>query len=573
MKIAKTKPVKVFLIAIIVSLGGIYGLCDYWLQSIGRELMLNWARSESALIQEGNLLTSSTKNQRFLLSSDYIQGIKLVKFENNQTVERLHFGSPFKVDEIPSLVSEITVQRVGFLHSRAFYQIPSQQDMFMVFDVESKVLNSVFFGSAVFILFIVLGMIATIRNVQEREYLKREELFKQALNDFVSNDKPSEIVKRSFPKLATWWKDKKDQLEAAQAIAIKNQSKIELGEIASRVGHDIIGSVRNAEILARRTQWGHEKHKEMFFDSLSRIKQIVSEISKHSKSNNSPVVQNNVQKFNLNELLSEIVKRKQVQYEGQCQFEFINGANTKKLFMEADQLELERSLSNLINNAVEASALGSIVQLVLKKSDEQYEICILDQGKGISSEVLAKIGAKNFTVGKENGTGIGIYYAKQFIEGLGGKLKISSELGKGTSVTLAIPNYQFQPNHEISILEDEQLLFLDDQESIRMAIEYKMSQSGVPPEKYSIFSSSKELEKWISASTANFKLYSDYFLESNDGQVLETGADVIKRLNLQARSVIVSSAFDDPTVYSKTNELKVPILSKEQFFEAEVVFL
>ena len=43
---------------------------------------------------------------------------------------------------------------------------------------------------------------------------------------------------------------------------------------------------------------------------------------------------------------------------------------------------------------------------------------------------------------EENGTGIGVFYAKRFIEDLGGRLSIESSLGEGTVVSLYIPNTQ-----------------------------------------------------------------------------------------------------------------------------------
>jgi hypothetical protein len=327
MKISKTKPVQIFLLAVVISLTAIYGLCDYYLQSVGHELMMNWVRSESALIQEGNLLTSSSKNQRFLLSSDYIQAIKLIRFSDNQISERLHFGNSFELQssDIPELNSEITLKRVGFLHSRAFYQIPSRKEMIMVFDIESKVLNSVFFGGAIFLLLMVIGLVATIRFIEEQEFKKREELFKQALNDFVSKDKPSEMVEKALPTLMSWWKDKKDQVALANELAIKNQSKIALGEIAARVGHDIIGSVRNAEILSKRAQWPNEKQKELFSESLIKIKSIVGEISQHTRDQTSTNIKTTqvYESFDLVGELNRIANQKQIQFDGQFNISFV----------------------------------------------------------------------------------------------------------------------------------------------------------------------------------------------------------------------------------------------------------
>ena len=123
--------------AVVIGIAVIYGLSDYYLNSVGHELMLNWIRSESAAIQEGNLLTSATKGQRFLLSSDYIQAIKLIKIDKDQINERLHFGEVFTLvkNDIPEMNQEIKIKRVGFLHSQAFYKIQDRDEMYIIFDI------------------------------------------------------------------------------------------------------------------------------------------------------------------------------------------------------------------------------------------------------------------------------------------------------------------------------------------------------------------------------------------------------------------------------------------------------
>ena len=574
MKRLVTRPVQIFLIAIFMSLLSIYGLCDYYLQSVGHELMLNWVRSESALIQEGNLLTSSSKNQRFLLSSDYIQAIKLIRYSDNQIYERLHFGNAFEIraSDIPQLNSEITLKRIGFLHSRAFYQIPNRKEMIMVFDIESKVLNLVFFGGTAFLFLMVIGLVATIRFVENQEFRKREDLFRQALNDFISKEKPSEMVEKALPTLMSWWKDKKDQVALANELAIKNQSKIILGEMAARVGHDIIGSVRNAEILSKRAHWSNEKQTELFSESLNKIKSIVSEISRYSKAQIQTQEKTAVidKPFDLIKELKRIAKQKQIQFEDQFNILFENLSLQRGLTVKFNSLEFERSVSNLINNAVEASSFGSSVTVKLRTESDFISVEIVDSGKGIPEDIISKVGTKNFTSGKIKGTGIGVFYSRQFAESLGGQLKIDSTVQKGTTVSLRIPKFHIIINHEIQIQKKQHLLFLEDKKMNQMAIQVKLKRAGIDNSCYSIFSTPGELELWISTNEDDYKLYSDYYLETETGEKLETGTEVIKRLGLSQKSILFTSAHAESKIIQAASEIGVPVLSKDQFFDAEV---
>lgn len=568
LKISRKKPVQIFLAAVIVSMVGIYSLCDYYLNSVGHELMLNWVRTESALIQEGNLLTSSTKNQRFLLSSDYIRAVKLIKIDGDQIKDRLHFGDDFNVDvkDMPQMNKEVVIQRTGFLHSRAFYKIPNRDEMFLIFDVESKVLNSVFFGGIAFVLLMLIALVAVIRAVENQEFVKREEIFKQALNDFISKDRPSDLVKNALPTLMTWWKDKKDQVEAAHQLAVQNQSKIMLGEIASRVGHDIVGSVRNVEILARRTTGLNEKQQELFQDSINKIKIIAAEISEQTKKtiDEDYEIQSQKEIVNLVTAIDKVVQQKCLQYEGLVRVKLELDTDASEVIASLSSLEFERAVSNLVNNAVEASPEGSVVVVSLQSTAEAYEVLIKDTGKGISQEQLHKVGTKGFTSGKDTGTGIGVFYAKRFIEGVGGQFFIASELGKGTSVTLMIPREEKNQSHKIEISNGETLLILEDQQFLRDAIRLKLSEA--PKLAYQIFSKPSDLERWLSTNNTPFRLYSDYFLEGEK----ETGIQVIKRLGLGDKSKLVTSAFDDEKVLKSAGEVGVDVWSKDQFFKSEI---
>ena len=67
-----------------------------------------------------------------------------------------------------------------------------------------------------------------------------------------------------------------------------------------------------------------------------------------------------------------------------------------------------------------------------------YIIKIKDNGMGMSSETLNKIGEIFYTT-KRNGTGIGVALSKQIINAHNGKLEYTSQLGVGTTAIVKIP--------------------------------------------------------------------------------------------------------------------------------------
>jgi signal transduction histidine kinase len=106
--------------------------------------------------------------------------------------------------------------------------------------------------------------------------------------------------------------------------------------------------------------------------------------------------------------------------------------------------ELSRALSNLINNSVEAIDQGQgIVWISLACNGSENVIQIRDNGKGIPTKHLLDLGSPGFSFGKgdldQSGNGLGLFHAKTTIENLGGRIKIESTEGLGTTISLILP--------------------------------------------------------------------------------------------------------------------------------------
>ena len=118
--------------------------------------------------------------------------------------------------------------------------------------------------------------------------------------------------------------------------------------------------------------------------------------------------------------------------------------------------QLNQVFMNLLANAIDVfdemaqqlsfEALKDKPQIITVKTalcEEQnaVEICIGDNGKGMTEEVKARIFEHLFTTkGVGKGTGLGLAIAKQIIvEAHGGKLEVQSELGKGTEFRIQLP--------------------------------------------------------------------------------------------------------------------------------------
>ena len=105
----------------------------------------------------------------------------------------------------------------------------------------------------------------------------------------------------------------------------------------------------------------------------------------------------------------------------------------------ADQNLISQVLINLLKNALEANENnndGKIRIVVSEGFNDHHEICVIDNGPGISEENLDEIFVPFFTT-RQNGSGIGLSISKQIMRVHGGNLKVRSVPGKETVFCLS----------------------------------------------------------------------------------------------------------------------------------------
>ncbi|GAA4164366.1 hybrid sensor histidine kinase/response regulator [Shinella granuli] len=108
--------------------------------------------------------------------------------------------------------------------------------------------------------------------------------------------------------------------------------------------------------------------------------------------------------------------------------------------VRADAAQLEASIMNLCINARDAMPNGGRVSISTARSGDDAMVRISDDGFGMDTETRAKAFEPFFTTkpfGKGSGLGLSMVYG--FVRQSGGRIKIESEPGKGTTVSLSFP--------------------------------------------------------------------------------------------------------------------------------------
>lgn len=117
-------------------------------------------------------------------------------------------------------------------------------------------------------------------------------------------------------------------------------------------------------------------------------------------------------------------------------------ASAVTLYTDPDRLELV--LTNLLDNAIEYTDPGGTITLSCAVGDGVVYISVADTGQGIEPELLPRIFERFYRVGKSRstrrgGAGLGLSICKELVETLGGRIRVESLPGKGTTFTVTLP--------------------------------------------------------------------------------------------------------------------------------------
>ncbi|MBP6810834.1 MAG: response regulator [Saprospiraceae bacterium] len=122
----------------------------------------------------------------------------------------------------------------------------------------------------------------------------------------------------------------------------------------------------------------------------------------------------------------------------------------EKCYMDYDSEKIEQIVSNLLSNAIKFTPEGGTVIMKAQQQNPKQlvghlEICVLDTGIGIAEDQLPFVFDRFYQAKQsddsyhEGGTGIGLALTKELVKLLGGRIIVSSTLGKGTAFTLWLP--------------------------------------------------------------------------------------------------------------------------------------
>ncbi len=305
-----------------------------------------------------------------------------------------------------------------------------------------------------------------------------------------------------------------DKSQAWKLEFIKNERDAEKGRVSAQVAHDIrspLALIKN--IFSNENESSHSYNLQILAKAYDRIESIVQDLL---KGNNFKIDES----YNLETAIFEIRDEKKAEYP-----EHNLTLQLEKIEVECilPKVQLQRILSNLINNSIEATKdTSSEIILITKETRESITISIKDFGVGIPKDVLERIGTRGFSFNKEKGNGLGLYGAKATLSKYGGDLLISSN-SLETIISLVLPKEL--PAKDDQVLSSQSIILLDNDPLIQMIWKSSAKKS---EKNLLVYSKYEDLLSDLSSISTECTIYVDNNLEATLSG-LEVCEDLFKR--------------------------------------------
>lgn len=222
-----------------------------------------------------------------------------------------------------------------------------------------------------------------------------------------------------------------------------------LGEMASMMAHEVrnpLGAIAGAVEMLKKTDPsvppadGGARNRELLdilSKEVSRLNRVVTDFLSYAR----PAKPERVQ-VHINQLLEESLALIRNQAEAnKVQIEW--NPDAPSLEVRADPQQLKQAFLNIELNAVQAMPQGGRLTVdcaLIQGAGKQKTLRVRfsDTGAGMPPEVLEKALDVFYTT-KQGGTGLGLAVVQRIAEGHGGAVRIESQIGRGTRVTLEVP--------------------------------------------------------------------------------------------------------------------------------------
>lgn len=225
---------------------------------------------------------------------------------------------------------------------------------------------------------------------------------------------------------------------------LKNQKYVRK-QYAQDISHELRTPITNLQLYIEAIKDGvidvDDQTLSSLLEETQRLEGLVVNLNK-SFNDNSEYLKINKKEFDLSQhikLILDTIKPRLTKLDISLIEEIKDG-----VMIYSDKDKISQIIQNLISNAIKAIKEDGLIRVSLYEDKNNIYIDIKDNGVGISDEKKEVIFERFYRIDdarntKTNGHGLGLSITKNFVESLGGKIKLKSKLGKGSTFSVIFP--------------------------------------------------------------------------------------------------------------------------------------
>jgi signal transduction histidine kinase len=229
----------------------------------------------------------------------------------------------------------------------------------------------------------------------------------------------------------------------------RNQRLISMGEMAAKLVHEIRNPLCSIELFASMlekelTTTSHKDLAQGITAGIGSLNTILTNMLFFARPNKPAL-----KAIRLDSVIAESVRLLQPMMESR-NVRLSTAMTACELSGDAELLK--QVFMNIMINAVQAMPDGGAIDVGMERSRDAVVVSIIDTGSGIPRQDLERIFDPFFTT-KDSGTGLGLVIASNIMRSLGGYIKVTSELGRGSTFRLCFPVVQERTNRGAAAAE------------------------------------------------------------------------------------------------------------------------
>jgi hypothetical protein len=250
-------------------------------------------------------------------------------------------------------------------------------------------------------------------------------------------------------------------------------------------------------------------------------------------------------------------------------------------FVRVPASDLSRILSNVLLNAVEATAnvYAPKLSIIVDHQGDMVTVRVEDNGSGIDSASHNEIFSDGFTTKSGKDRGNGLPSARERALKAGGDVRlVSSVVGQGTTMEIVLPwidtpswftdTFLLRNTSVVAIVDDEDLAFDYWEKTIQAKFSFRLKGATAPELLH--FNSPSALK---GTPREALDRITHFLVDQHFDTDTQTGLDLIQALGIQERATLVTNLFEAPAVLEEAQRIGIKILPKTFVLNARISIL